>query len=106
MPGKNILSGATQADADLCNIVDPPTIGVHAGGGVHVAIPGDWQTRIAAAQQVPGCTYYSPIAGTLPVSAFCVAQLALPAVVNALTAPQQTQAAALNVKLSTAQVVA
>ena len=105
MPSKSISSGAVQADADLCNAVDLPTLGCHAGGGLHVNIPGDWQTRIAAAQAVPGVTYYSVAGGVLVVSAYCSAQLAIPAVVSALSVGLQAQAALIAIKLSTAQAI-
>lgn len=104
------IAAAVQVDADLCNALDPPVIGTHIGAGIHVTIPGDWQARILAGQDVLGCQYHrietaGPFAGNMTVSPVVQAQLATPAVVNALTAPQQTQAAALNAKLSTAQVV-
>jgi len=103
---KDIQSGAVQLDADVCNAVDPPTQGCHAGGGIHLAIPSDWQARIAAGQQVPGCTYYTLFNGDeLAVSDLTIAKLAIPAIVNALSAPLKAQAALLNVKLATAQVV-
>lgn len=53
---KRILA-ATQAIANLLNNLEPPTRGCHAGDGIHIAIPADWQTRIAAGQAVAGCTY-------------------------------------------------
>lgn len=101
---KLVASGVVQADADLCNAIEPPARGCSAGGGAQVAIPGDWQSRITLGQDVPGCTYYKPIGGSMCVSDLACARLATPAIVNALTAPQQAQAAALNIKLSTAQV--
>lgn len=104
------IVAAAQADADICNALDPPVIGTNVGGGAHVVIPGDWQARIALGQDVPGCQYHrietaGPFAGGMTISPVAQVQLATPAVVNALTAPQQTQAAALNVKLVTAVVV-
>ncbi len=107
---KLISSGATQADADLCNAIESPSRGCPAGGGVQVAIPSDWQARIAAGQAVPGCTYYKPTVddaavSSLVVSDRAVARLGLPAIVNALTAPQQAQAVLLNIKLAAAAVV-
>lgn len=106
---KLIATAATQADADVCNAVDPPARGCHAGEGLHVVIPADWQARILAGQQVPGCTYHTlqaeGLASTLDaltVSDSVVAQLAIPAVVNALSAPLKAQATLLQVKLLTA----
>lgn len=102
---KLIHAGAVQADADLCNIVDPPVSGVHAGHGVHVVIPGDYAVRIIAGQQVPGCSYYSLQFGELTVSDRAVALLSTPSVVNAMTPAQQAQASALNAKLASAVVI-
>lgn len=102
---KELLNTATQADADLCNAVDPPVLGCPAGAGIQIVFPVDWQARIAAGQLVPGCTYHQTNSGVLFVSDRAAAQLAIPAVVNTLTAPQQLQAAALNTKLQTAQVI-
>lgn len=108
---KLIKSGAVQADADVCNNVEPPARGCHAGAGVHVDIPPDWQARILAGQQVPGCTYYALQQGDamaldeLDVSDIAVSRLATPAIVNALSAPLKAQAALLNIKLATAVVV-
>lgn len=103
---KFIASGAIQSDADVCNAIEPPSAGCPAGGGLQLAIPGDWQARIALGQDVPGCTYYKPIAGSMVVDDLTQARLATPAIVNALSAPQQAQAAALNAKLATATVLA
>jgi hypothetical protein len=105
MPSKLVSSGAVQADADLCNVVEPPVSGCHAGGGVHVVIPPDYVARIQGGQSVAGCTYYSLIGASLFVSANCSALLGNGPFVLTLTAPQQAQAALLNVKLSTAQVI-
>jgi hypothetical protein len=110
---KLIASGAVQLDADVCNNIDPPVAGCHAGGGIHVTIPGDWQARILAGQQVPGCTYYTlqvqKLVGTLDalvVSNFIESQLGIPAVVNSLPAGAiRGQAAVLLAKLATAQIV-
>lgn len=51
------IKSATKADVDLLNQIEPPTRGVHAGGGIHVDIPADWAARIANGEEVPGCTY-------------------------------------------------
>ncbi len=109
---KFIASGAAQADADLCNVVDAPARGCNTSLGLQIIIPPDWQARIAAGQVVPGCTYHAlqqegPVGGpfvndALVVTDRAAAQLALPAVINALTLQQQTQAAALNTKLASA----
>jgi len=101
------ISGATQADADLCNVLDPPSKGCHAGGGIHVTIPPDWQARIAAGQDVPGCSYYRVAEnGTIAIADQVPMQLAIPAVIAALTPPQQAEAATLTTKLSVAVVTA
>lgn len=105
-----LVATAAQADADLCNLLEPPAQGAPAGGGAHVVIPADWATRILGGQQVPGCTYYmvetaGPFAGSLTVGAVAQAQLANPSVTNALSAPQKAQAAALNAKLAAASIV-
>jgi hypothetical protein len=77
-----------------------------------VDIPADWQSRILASQQVPGCNYYSlQLEGVgaldaLYVSAFVESQLSIPAIVNSLPAGAiRGQAALLLTKLATAQVV-
>lgn len=101
-----LVAVAAQADADLCNALELPSKGCQAGGGLQLTIPIDWQARVAAGQDVPGCTYAKPIAGSLYVDDFTQQQLAIPAVISALTAPQQAQAAALNAKLATATTVA
>lgn len=101
-----LIVNATQADADLCNALEPPSSGCNAGGGVHIVIPPDFAARIAAGQDVPGCTYYKPASdGSLTVDDRVQSQIAIPAVVNALSAPLQSQAASLVTKLATAVVV-
>lgn len=101
-----LIAVATQADADVCNALVPPVPGCNAGGGIHIVIPPDFAARIAAGQEVPGCSYaHLEADGSLIVSDRVVAQIAVPAVVNALSAPQQAEAAALNAKLATAVVV-
>jgi len=104
---KLIQSGAVQLDADVCNNIDPPARGCHAGPGAHVVIPADWQARILAGQQVPGCSYYS-LDGTdsLLVGNNAIAQLAIPAIVNGLSAPLKAQVALLQTKLASAINVA
>lgn len=106
MPVKIITSGAAQADADVCNALSPPTKGCSAGGGLHIVIPLDWQARIAAGQDVPGCTHvHLEQDGSLYVDDRAQLQLATPSAVNALTAAQQLQAAALSTKLAAVVVV-
>ena len=103
---KQIASTAVQADVDLLNIVDPPSKGCPAGRGVQIDIPPDWQARIALGQVVPGCTqHHIEQGGSLYVTDRAVAQLLIPAVVNSLSAPQQSQVALLNAKLAVAQIV-
>ena len=101
------ITTSSAADAAICNILEPPTKGVHAGGGIHIVIPADWQTRIANAQDVPGCTYVRIESdGSAYIDDNIQTRAATPAVVNALTAPQQAQVTALNAKLAAAVVVA
>lgn len=110
---KLITSGAIQLDADVCNNLDMPKLGCHAGSGLHVAIPVDWQARILAGQQVSGCTYYAlqvgvgtAILDNLIVTSAIETGLGIPAVVNTLPAgPIRGQAAALLAKLGTAQPI-
>jgi hypothetical protein len=103
---KRIAAGAVQLDADVCNNSEAPAHGCDAGGGLHVVIPADWQARILAGQQVPGCTYYALDGASLTVSAFIEQQLGIPAVVNSLPAGAiRGQAAVLLAKLATAQVL-
>lgn len=100
------VSSAAQADADVCNALSPPTKGCHAGSGIHVVIPADWQARIAAGQEVPGCSYaHIESDGSLFVDSVVNANIAIPAIVNALSVPLQAKAAALQTKLATAQVI-
>lgn len=97
---------AAQADADVCNALDPPKIGAQAGGGIHVAISPDFAARIALGQEVPGCTYsHVESDGSLYVSPQVQAQIAIPAVVNGLTPQLQIESAALITKLAAAVVV-
>ena len=71
------LKSATRADAALLNELEPPIRGVHVGGGLHVEIPEDWAERIAAGEDVPGCTYARIQAdGSLLVSDSVQAELA------------------------------
>jgi hypothetical protein len=100
------IAAAVQLDADTCNAVDPPVRGCHAGIGIHVDIPADWLTRILAGQQVPGCSYHAIDGSELTVSDRAIAQLAIPAVVNALPAPLKAEAPLLVTKLATGIVVA
>lgn len=103
---KLIQSGAVQLDVDVCNTIEPPVIGCHAGAGVHVDIPSDWQAQILAGQQVPGCSYFRVTQGSaLLVDDFLDGQLQFAAVVNALPAALKAQAALLKVKLLTATVL-
>ena len=108
---KFIQSGAVQLDADVCNNINPPVRGCHAGGGIHVAIPPDWAARILAGQVVQGCSYYQLLTQTngdisLLVDDFAIGQLAIPAIVNGLSAPLKAQAGLLQAKLATAVQVA
>lgn len=102
---KLIQSGAVQLDADVCNAIDPPVRGCHAGDGLHVDIPPDWLARILAGQAVPGCNYCALRSDGLVVSDVALAQLAIPAVVNALPSALKTEAPLLQTKLATAVVL-
>lgn len=100
------VTSAVQGDADVCNALSPPTKGCHAGSGIHIVIPSDWQARIAAGQEVPGCSYaHLEPDGSLFVDANVNAKIAVPANINALSAPLQAEAAALQAKLATATVI-
>jgi len=102
-----VISGAVQADADICNTVDPPTKGCHAGSGLHVVIPSDFAARILAGQSVSGCSYCDVKSdGTLCVTDRAQAQLLIPAVVAALPVPLQTEVAPLNTKLAAGVIIA
>ncbi len=73
------LKAATKADVDLLNTIEPPIRGVHVGGGIHVVIPADWAERIAAGEDVPGCTYAKVQAdGSLLVDELVQAELLKP----------------------------
>lgn len=110
---KLITSGAIQEDADCCNYIDPPVQGCHAGGGLHVVIPADWQARIAAGQQVPGCSYHALQLGIPPsqgmpgpldallVSTFVDTQLHVPGFINTIPpGPMRGAAVSLLAKLN------
>lgn len=56
MPTKRIAVAAA-TDVTVCLALDPPVVGCHAGGGVHVTIPPDWFARCNAGQAVLGCNY-------------------------------------------------
>ena len=100
------VSSAVQGDADVCNALSPPTQGCHAGAGIHVVIPADWQARIAAGQDVPGCSYaHLEPDGSLFVDATVNAKIAVPANVSALSPTLQTEAAALQTKLAAAVII-
>lgn len=105
---KYIQNGAVQADADLCNVIEPPVQGCHAGAGIHVVIPIDYATRILAGQSMPGCTYHAlqlsapAVLDALTVSNFTAGRLGVPAIVNALLPQQKAQAVLLNAKLASA----
>lgn len=109
-----LIVNATQADADLCNALEPPSSGCNAGGGVHIVIPPDFAARIAAGQDVPGCTYArlepqvddtGKVVGTaLAVSDIVQAKAVDANVTKKLTAQQQADAAALATKLAAVPV--
>jgi len=102
-----LVAIALQLDADVCNALEPPRAGCHAGAGMHVVIPLDFAARIALGQEIPGCSYARlEVDGSLYVSDTAQAQLALPAVVNALPSAQKIEAPLLVIKLSTAVTVA
>lgn len=101
-----LLAAATAADAQVCNALVPPLSGCNAGGGIHIVIPPDFAARIAAGQDVPGCTYAQVQAdGSLQVDDRTQALLATPAAVQALAPALQTKAAALTSELATAVTV-
>lgn len=108
-----LVVGATQADADLCNALDPPTPGCNAGSGIHIVIPPDFAARISAGQDVPGCTYVRLVT-TLddkgaPVAAVFVSDTVQTSAADVnetkkLTPEQQAQANALAAKLAAVTV--
>lgn len=106
MPPKQIVSGGVQADCDVCNLLVVPTKGCAAGAGFQIVIPGDWLSRVMLGQDMPGCTYHHLDAtdGSLTVSSQAQLSLTIPALVNALTAPQQLQVTALLAKIATATI--
>ncbi len=105
MPQKKVAA-PVQADCDVLNLLVAPSRGCDAGSGLHIVIPADWQTRILAGQQVPGCTYHAiDTDGTLTVGSIDQLNLANPVLVNAMSLPQQTQVASLLTKLSTATII-
>lgn len=105
MTTKNV-AGAIQADANVCNALELPVKGVHAGGGLHLVIPPDFTTRITLGQDVPGCTYSRvEVDATMFVDDRVQALIAIPAIVNALSSPLQLQAALLITKLALAVAV-
>jgi hypothetical protein len=55
-----IITEATQAHADVCNLLEKPIRGTPVGRGPHVVIPDDWEARIARGENVPGCQYAKP----------------------------------------------
>lgn len=48
----------TATEEEVCNLLDPPRLPVNRGGGRHVTIPSDWESRVAAGERVPGVFYY------------------------------------------------
>lgn len=106
MSTKRILSGAVQADADVCNAYDPPKAGAQGTRGLQIVIPGDFATRIASAQDVPGCTYARIDSdGTLDVSAVAQAASVGPSALSSLPVGLRPQLAVLLPKISAATVV-
>ncbi len=103
MSPKTISSGAVQADVDVANALQPPTRGCDAGGGVHVVIPADFLTRIAAAQDVPGCSYarLDP-GGSMFVSDATQAQVVGPNAFTSLPVPLRPQLALFIAKINAA----
>ena len=51
------IKSATLSDAKFINQLIPQIKGVHVGGGIHVTIPDDWETKISNGEEVPGCSY-------------------------------------------------
>lgn len=99
---------ATQTDADLCNAIEPPVRGCHAGEGLHVAIPSDWQARILAGQHVPGCSYAATAVNDESQVTLLVSDRVLAALVNinALPVDLRVRAATLKAKTDVAPIAA
>lgn len=83
-----LISGAVTADAQIANTIEPPTAGVHVGGGTHVVIPQDWMTQSMVGFPPAGCTAAQLNANnTMRVTSYVQAQILLVeiiAIVNAL----------------------
>lgn len=110
----------TQSDADVCNLLDAPTKGVHVGQGIHCVIPDDWQKRILAGEQVEGCTYHTLqdrdtgkvddkgeliLETVLVLSDVVQAKVIDPAEVTKLDPKQQADADALAAKIQEAALI-
>ena len=101
MAALKVIAGAIQADVDIANAVEPPTKGCPGSLGLQVTQPADWQARIAAGDDVPGCTYAAMGMGnTLAVSARVQERILISAVVNLLSNPLQLEVPLLILKLA------
>lgn len=50
------LDNPSPGDIAIANGLVAPVIGCHAGRGIHVTIPDDWQARCMAGEWIAGCT--------------------------------------------------
>lgn len=103
--GFKIAISCTTADVAVCNALVPPEHGIDIGSGRHVIIPADWQTRIAAGQDVPGCAYHRlELDGSILVADTVRARLANALAIASLPAAQQVTASALETKVAATPV--
>lgn len=101
-----LVSAAVQTDADICNALDPPVAGCHAGMGPHIVIPADFATQIAAGKDVPGCTYAKVQPdSTLYVSDAVQTGVVAPNAVTKLTLAQSQELTNFKTKIASAVVV-
>lgn len=62
------IPSASFGEVSVCNALGASP-GIHVGGGAHVAIPSDWQSRLINGVDVPGCTYFQvDLSGSLIVT--------------------------------------
>lgn len=90
-----LVANANPLDASICNAFDPPVAGCPSGGGIQITIPPDFAARIAAGQDVPGCSYaHVEPDGSLVVSSVVQAKLANAIQIQSLSPQQQAEAPA------------
>lgn len=106
MATKIILAGGIQADCDVSNTLSPPLAGCHAGAGLHLAIPPDFDARVLLGQSVPGCNYCKiEDDGSVRVTLDCQIQVVGPSALANLPAALKPQLAPFIVKINAAAVL-